>query len=58
MFKWLEKIVIKRIVKRVTNELPELKEKALKYLDENKDEIIGKVREAIREKIKEIIKKV
>lgn len=47
MLKWLEKFVIKRIIKRISKELPELKEKALKYLEDNKDEIIEKVKEAI-----------
>ena len=40
MFKWLEKFVIKRIIKRISKELPELKEKALEYWKDNKDEII------------------
>ncbi len=52
MFKWLEKVVIKRIIKRISNELPELKEKALEYLEENKDEIIEKIKDVIVDFIK------
>lgn len=52
MFKWLEKFVIKRIVKRISNELPELKEKALEYWEDNKDEIIEKVKDLIVDFIK------
>lgn len=52
MFKWLEKFVIKRIIKRISNELPELKEKAFDYLEENKDEIIEKIKDIIVDFIK------
>lgn len=52
MFKWLEKFVIKRIIKRITKELPELKEKATAYLEDNKDEIIEKVKDLIVDFIK------
>ena len=57
MFKWLEKFVIKRIIKRVTKELPELKEKALEYWDENKDEIIKKAKDKIKGIILEKVKR-
>ena len=52
MFKWLEKFVIKRIIKRISKELPELKEKALEYWKDNKDEIIEKVKDVIVDFIK------
>ena len=52
MFNWLEKFVIKRIVKRISNELPELKEKALEYWEDNKDEILDKVKDVIVDFIK------
>ena len=57
MFKWLEKIIIKRIIKRVTNELPELKQKALQYWEDNKDEIIEKATDKIKDIILEKVKK-
>ena len=57
MFKWLEKIIIKRIIKRITNELPELKQKALNYWEENKDEIIEKATDKIKDIILEKVKK-
>lgn len=57
MFKWLEKIIIKRIVKRITNELPELKEKALQYWKDNKDEITEKAKDKIKDIILEQIKR-
>lgn len=57
MFKWLEKIIIKRIIKRITNELPELKQKALNYWEDNKDEIIEKATDKIKDIILEKVKK-
>lgn len=57
MFKWLENFVIKRIVKRVTAELPELKEKAGQYWESHKDEIIEKIEGKIKDVILDIIKK-
>ncbi len=57
MFKWLEKIIIKRIIKRVTNELPELKEKALQYWEDNKDEIVDKIKDKIKDIILEKVKR-
>lgn len=57
MFKWLEKIVIKQIIKRVTNELPELNQKALQYWENNKDEIIEKAKDKIKDIILEKVKR-
>lgn len=57
MFKWIENFVIKRIIKRVVNELPEVKEKALKYWEDHKDEITKKATKAIKKIILDAVKK-
>jgi len=57
MFKWIENFVIKRIIKRVVGELPEVKEKALKYWEDNKDEITKKATKAIKKIILDAVKK-
>lgn len=56
MFKWLEKIVIKRIIKKVKDKLPKTKEKALEYWEANKDEITDKLKDKAKEIIMEKIK--
>ena len=55
MFKWLEKIVLKRIIKRIKNEIPELKTTALEYLEDNKDELLDKCKEKLKEVIKNFV---
>lgn len=55
MFKWLEKIVLKRIIKRIKNEIPELKNIVLEYLEDNKDELLEKCKEKLKEAIKNFV---
>ena len=55
MFKWLEKIVLKRIIKRIKNEIPELKNIVLEYLEDNKDELLIKCKEKLKEVIKNFV---
>lgn len=52
MFKWLEKIIIKKFIQRVKKEFPKTKEKIINYWDNNKDEIKDKAKDVILEKIK------
>lgn len=55
MFKWLEKIVLKRIIKRIKDEIPELKNIVLEYLEDNKDELLIKCKEKLKEVIKNFV---
>lgn len=52
MFNFLEKFIFKRIVKKLIKAFPSLKEKGLKVYEENKEEIIQKVKTVILERIK------
>jgi c-di-AMP phosphodiesterase-like protein len=56
MFGWLEKIIIKRIIKRVQKELPALQAMALDAFKENKDELIEKAKEGIKNAVVDFIK--
>lgn len=58
MFGWIKKRILKSIIKDITKELPRYKEIALIYVEKNKDEIIGKVKNAIAEIVKNEIAKV
>lgn len=57
MFNFLEKFVFKRIVKKLIKAFPSLKEKGLKVYEENKEEIIQKVKTIILERIKKLADK-
>lgn len=56
MFKWLEKIILKRIIKRVQKELPTYQAKAVKLVEEHKDEVLDKVKEYIKKAVVDFIK--
>lgn len=58
MFKWVKKKIFENIIKEAIEELPKLKVTARKLWSENKDEILGKVKEAIKKEIFELAKKV
>ena len=55
LIKWIKKKVLKSIINDIKKEIPELKNTALEYLEEHKDEIIGKVKEAIKQAIKDFV---
>lgn len=57
MLNFLEKFVFKRIVKKIIKAFPSLKEKGLKIYEENKDEIIQKVKTIILEHLKKLADK-
>jgi len=57
MFKWLENLVIKRIIKRVKAELPELKQHALELIMLKKDYVVEEIKKAIKEKVLELVEK-
>lgn len=57
MFNFLEKFVFKRIVKKLIKAFPSLKDKGLKIYEENKEEIIQKVKTVIFEHLKKLADK-
>ena len=56
MFKWIKKKILKSIVKDITKELPTYKDKALKLIEEHKDDILDKVKDAIKGVVTSFIK--
>lgn len=57
MFKWIRNKLLEGIVKDVIEELPKLKVSARKLLEEKKDEVLEKIREAIKEKLLDLVEK-
>ena len=55
MFKWIKKKVLKSIVNDIKKEIPELKNTALEYLEEHKDELFLKCKEVIKQAIKDFV---
>ena len=58
MFVWLKRLVLKSIIKDVTKQIPKYKDMALIYVEQNKDEIIDKVKKAIGDIVKNELAKV
>lgn len=58
MIGFVKKLVLKSIIKDITKQMPKYKEMALIYVEQNKDEIIDKVKKAIGEIIKNELAKV
>lgn len=58
MFGFVKKMILKSIIKDITKQMPKYKEMALIYIEQNKDEIIEKVKKAIGEIIKNELAKV
>lgn len=58
MFGWIKKRILKSIIKDVTKQLPKYKEMALVYIEQNKDEIIDKVKNAIKDIVQNELAKV
>lgn len=55
MFKWIKKRVLKSIINDIKKEIPELKNTALEYLEEHKDELLDKLQEVIKQAIKDFV---
>lgn len=55
MLKWLENFFLKRIIKRIKNEIPELKVTILEEFEEHKDELLNKCKEVIKDTIKNFV---
>ena len=58
MFGFIKKLVLKSIIKDITKQLPKYKEMALIYVEQNKDDILDKVKKAIADIIKNELAKV
>ena len=58
LINWIKKKVLKSIIKDITKQLPKYKEMALIYVEQNKDEIIDKVKKAIEDIVKNELAKV
>ena len=58
MFGFIKKLVLKSIIKDITKQMPKYRDMALIYVEQNKDEIIEKVKKAIGEIIKNELAKV
>ena len=52
LIKWIKKKILKSIINDLKRDMPELKVKALDYLEEHKDELLDKVQEVIKQTIK------
>lgn len=55
MFGFLEKWALKRLLKRVVDNMPQAKEKVSEAWEEHKDEIVKKVEKAIKTAVVKII---
>ena len=55
MFKWLENLIIKRLIKRATKKIEILKATAIENYEEHKDELLEFVKKKVKEKVREAI---
>ena len=60
MFKWFGKLAIKAYIKDLIKDIKEidLKEKVLKYIEEHKEEVFEKAKQAIDKLIKNLVAKI
>ena len=55
LIKWIKKKILKSIVNDIKKQIPELKNTALDYLEEHKDELLDKLQEVIKDTIKNFV---
>lgn len=55
MLKWVKKKILKSIIKDIKKEIPEIKNTALDYLEDNKDELLDFVKEKLKQAIKDFV---
>ena len=55
LIKWIKKKILKSIINDIKKQIPELKDTALNYLDEHKDELLDKLQEVIKQAIKDFV---
>ena len=53
--KWIKKKILKSIINDIKKQIPELKDTALNYLEEHKDELLDKCKEVIKQAIKDFV---
>ena len=57
MFGWIKKRILKSIIDDAIKQLPKYKDIAILYIEQHKDEILDKVKEAIKKVIEAEIAK-
>ena len=55
IIKWIKKKILKSIINDIKKQIPELKDTALNYLEEHKDELLDKLQEVINQAIKDFV---
>ena len=55
MFGWIKKRILKSIINDIKKEIPELKNTALEYWEEHKDELLQFIKEKIKQAIKDFV---
>ena len=55
IIKWIKKKDLKSIINDNKKQIPELKDIALDYLEEHKDELLDKLQEVIKQAIKDFV---
>ena len=55
IIKWIKKKILKSIINDIKKQIPELKDTALNYLEEHKDELLDKLQEVIKKAIKDFV---
>ena len=55
MLKWIKKKILKSIIKDIKKEIPEIKNTALDYLEDNKDELLYFIKEKLKQAIKDFV---
>lgn len=56
LIKWIKKKILKSIIKDITNELPNIKAKAIEALEIYKDELLEFCKKKLKEAIEEFVK--
>ena len=54
MLNWIKKKILKSIIKDIAKEIPEIKEKAHKLIEEHKYEILKKAKDALFKVVVEV----
>ena len=57
MFKWIRTKILKGLIKDLLKEAPALKTRALKYFEENQDEILDCIKKAIEKTVMGFVQK-
>lgn len=55
MFGWIKKRILKSIINDIKKEIPELKNTALEYWEEHKDELLQFIKEKLTQALKDFV---